>query len=1587
MLHRRAGRTARPTPAPRLALESLESRDVPSAFTAGNLVVLRVGDGVTTLSSAASQGALVELTTAGANPSGGANVIALPSFASGGNNQGGITFSGTANSTAGLNLSSDGQYLTVIGYDAQVGTASVSGTTAGSANRSVALIGSTGDVNIVARLNAALSTDTARAVVTTDGTNFYATGNGGATNRGVHYFTYNGTTAATSTTRIVDVNARQVSIVGGNVVYDTQTGVNRLNGLPTTTSTPSLLATITDGAQFVFLDRASGVGDSNLGGAVDTLYVANNTTTNGSLAKFFWDGSAWTVAGTANLASGAVGLFGLTGAVSGTSAALYGTTNTTSNNALVSFTDNSAYNATLSGSFSTLATAGANYWFRGVAFAPQAANQPPVVTLNGGDVSYTENDAATVLASAATVTDATSPNFDTGKLTVAFGANGTTDDRLAIRNQGTDSGQIGVSGSNVTFGGTTIGTFTGGTGTTPLVVTFNANATPAAAQALVRNITFANVSENPSTANRTVNFTLTDGDGGTSETASRTVTVTAVNDAPVVATSGGTTSYTENGSGVPVDGALTVSDVDSANLTGATVAITGNFASSEDALAFTNQNGITGSYNSATGVLTLSGSASTANYQTALRSVKYSNSGDNPSALTRTVTFAVSDGATDSAGATKDVTVTAVNDAPVVTAPATASTNEDAALTFSSANGTAITVGDVDAGTSSVTVTLTASNGTLTLGSTTDLSVSGNGTASVTLTGTLTAVNTGLSGLVFTPTANFNGPASLQVQASDNGNTGTGGARSDTKTVTITVNAVNDAPAGTEGSATIAEDDTYTFAAADFGFTDPSDAPAHEFAGVVLTTLPTAGTLTLDGTAVSAGQFVSAADIGNGLLAFAPAPDANGPAYASFTFQVRDTGGTANGGQNTDPSANTFTFNVTAVNDAPVVTAPTAASTDEDTGLAFSSANGNAITVSDADATELTVALTATNGTLALGSTTNLTVTGNGTATVTLSGTASAINAGLSGLTFTPTANFNGPASVTVSATDSGGTGTGGALSDSKTVTVTVNSVNDAPLGANFTVTTNEDVPYTFATSDFSFADPNDTPASAFAGVVIGALPAKGALTNNGTAVASGQFVSAGDIAAGRFVFVPADDANGPAYASFTFRVRDTDGGTDTDLAARTATINVTAVNDDPSVTLSQATITTTAGTAFARDGFATFAAGGGADEVAQTAQSYKVAATNGALFAVAPTIDANGRLTFTASGTTGTTTVTVTVTDSAGATSAEVQFGVTVESLPVPPSPMVPVNIAFDPTARFIAAGADAGSGGTVALFDARTGTQLVSFQPFGNYTGGVAVALGDVTGDGTAELIVATRGSVGSLAVYDLATGATLVPPVRPFAGLNTGLQITTADVDGDGVHDLVFSPERGAPLVAGFSFVKGQFVSFANPLPGANLNFQLAAGNVTGDGRAELILSANGFVAVLDPSGAALSTFAVAPGFAGEMALAVGDTDGDGQREIVLALQAPGADTAVGAFTAEGALVWSLFADTGAGMRRDGTNRPAIQIAPRLAVADVTGDRIADILLGSQPGLGTSRVTVFDGATHRQVRADVAFGDTLGLFTDAG
>ena len=95
-----------------------------------------------------------------------------------------------------------------------------------------------------------------------------------------------------------------------------------------------------------------------------------------------------------------------------------------------------------------------------------------------------------------------------------------------------------------------------------------------------------------------------------------------------------------------------------------TVTISEGFLSAEDVLAFSNTSAITGSWNNSTGVLTLSGSDTLANYEAALESVTYNDTSENPHTGDLTISWVVNDGDADSAAVTSTVTVAAVNDAP-----------------------------------------------------------------------------------------------------------------------------------------------------------------------------------------------------------------------------------------------------------------------------------------------------------------------------------------------------------------------------------------------------------------------------------------------------------------------------------------------------------------------------------------------------------------------------------------------------------------------------------------------------------------------------------------------------------------------------------------------------------------------------------------------------------------------------------------------------------------------------------------------------------------------------------------------------------
>ncbi|NYZ67449.1 DUF4347 domain-containing protein, partial [Endozoicomonas sp. SM1973] len=223
-------------------------------------------------------------------------------------------------------------------------------------------------------------------------------------------------------------------------------------------------------------------------------------------------------------------------------------------------------------------------------------NQSPVVNNLGGDsVTYNRGDGAQLIdqGNNANVVDADNANFNGGNLTVQFtSGSDNAEDQLAIQHQGNGAGQIGVTGNTVSFGGTAIGTFSGGTGGTPLQINLNANATPAATSALVKQISYENTdTTNPTAGSRTIQYTVNDGNGGNSLPVQATVNI---NGTPAINNLGGDSVTYNRGDGTQLidqGNNASVVDADNANFNGGnlTVQFTAGSDNAEDQLAIQHQ--------------------------------------------------------------------------------------------------------------------------------------------------------------------------------------------------------------------------------------------------------------------------------------------------------------------------------------------------------------------------------------------------------------------------------------------------------------------------------------------------------------------------------------------------------------------------------------------------------------------------------------------------------------------------------------------------------------------------------------------------------------------------------------------------------------------------------------------------------------------------------------------------------------------------------------------------------------------------------------------------------------------------------------
>ena len=531
------------------------------------------------------------------------------------------------------------------------------------------------------------------------------------------------------------------------------------------------------------------------------------------------------------------------------------------------------------------------------------------------------------------------------------------------------------------------------------------------------------------------------------------VTVTAVNDAPTMTSSSGTVSWAEgnNTTSTPVviDSGVTIADPDGPDLSQATVIVSNHYVG-QDQLGFINNpatmGNIIGSWDATTGVLTLTSvgnQASLAQWQAALRSVTYTNLSENPTTTTRNIEFQVTDGGGLAASAvTRSVTLTAVNDSPIITAPSNTQVVEDIASVIN-----LISISDVDS--SNATVTLSVASGTLNANSGSGVTVGGTSSA-LTLTGTITDINSFIASnkLSYTTAANDTANVTLTISVD------TGSVSTTSTTMTLTVNPVNDAPVATvPPSIGVVEDVPGALTGISFSDVDAGSASVTATFSVPSGTLTATsgsgvtvlgsgtGALTLSGSLSDINAFIAASAV-----KFQTA--LNSTSTVTLTVSINDNGNTGGSAQ-TD--SKTVSLVVDAVNDAPVNTVPGSQSVPQDSVLTFSTGNGNAIVISDVDlgGNQIDVTLTATNGLITLSTQSGLGLlvgTGTGDATVRFVGSLAAVNAALDGLTFTPTAGYNGVAALQIYTTDNGSVGTGGAQTDTDVIAITV-----APLNPNVT--------------------------------------------------------------------------------------------------------------------------------------------------------------------------------------------------------------------------------------------------------------------------------------------------------------------------------------------------------------------------------------------------------------------------------------------------------------------------------------------------------------------------------------------------------
>ena len=421
-----------------LGLLALVAQSRAQLFTSGDLVVSAYGSTTGTL----ADGAPTPISLLEYAPTGGSSLLTylLPTTDGvGGSANLGVVGEYGSSSEGNIQLSGDGQYLTIAGYSASAAAAGIQASTntangtsfpVGSAYststvalaqstdtdvaRVAALIDANGNVNSSTAFNTLYNTNNPRAVYSANGSSVYTSGQGdkAASDQGIFYAPTGLNTKTSTSTPSGIYNTKDTRFVTGstgNLYYSldksgSPTGVYQITGQPTGTAGSTLLTAANNG-----LTGSAKVNYSPEGfffANPTTLYVADTGvpkaggTGNGGIQKWVLAGNTWTLAYTltdlafvsptmaATATSGETGFAAVTGQVVGGSVKLFAISYTAGDdnpNGLYAITDALGSTTATGATFTELESAAGNGGevFKGVSFAPQVVPEPSTWALLG----------------------------------------------------------------------------------------------------------------------------------------------------------------------------------------------------------------------------------------------------------------------------------------------------------------------------------------------------------------------------------------------------------------------------------------------------------------------------------------------------------------------------------------------------------------------------------------------------------------------------------------------------------------------------------------------------------------------------------------------------------------------------------------------------------------------------------------------------------------------------------------------------------------------------------------------------------------------------------------------------------------------------------------------------------------------------------------------------------------------------------------------------------------------------------------------------------------------------------------------------